>query len=241
MLLCSFCVVVSHTYIHFFDPRAASVFPAAFMIAATYAGCYHLLVVIYFIISIGAQGFITCGTMINPMDLSPNYASAISSLTNASGSLTGVVAPYVVGIMTPNVSSQLSHNHATRNAIINRHSFQFAVVAARMAPGVRDHRCRPNHADRDFHIHGHGQNASVELPRKGIAGQPNEKPESEPKGHHRNDSLRTLLSHISLPAHMSRPPPYGAIRSVFAFSSRMRRAQQQPKSIPKCHIFYLFE
>lgn len=74
------------------------------MVAAAYAGCHHLLVFAYFIVSIGAQGFITCGTIINPMDLSPNYAGAISSLTNAAGSVTGIAAPYAVGLMTPNVS-----------------------------------------------------------------------------------------------------------------------------------------
>lgn len=73
------------------------------MIAASYAGCDEILVVIFFVVSIGANGFITSGTMINPMDLSPNYASAISSLTNLFGSMTGIVAPNVVGIMTTNV------------------------------------------------------------------------------------------------------------------------------------------
>lgn len=82
----------------------ASVFPAAFMIAASYAGCNQVLVFVCFIVSIGAQGFITCGTVINPMDLSPNYAGAIASLTNAAGSMSGIAAPYVVGRMTPNVS-----------------------------------------------------------------------------------------------------------------------------------------
>lgn len=72
------------------------------MVAATYAGCNQLMVFAFFIVSIGAQGFITCGTIINPMDLSPNYASAISSLTNAAGSITGIAAPSIVGIMTPN-------------------------------------------------------------------------------------------------------------------------------------------
>lgn len=77
------------------------------MVAATYAGCHELLVFSFLIISIGAQGFITCGTMINPMDLSPNYAGAISSLSNAAGSLTGVAAPSVVGLMTTNVSTTI--------------------------------------------------------------------------------------------------------------------------------------
>lgn len=100
------------------------------MVAATYAGCNHLLVFAYFIVSIGAQGFITCGTMINPMDLSPNYAGAISSLSNAAGSLTGIAAPSIVGIMTPNVSSryQIKINFYSQRSINNLSTILFPIV-----------------------------------------------------------------------------------------------------------------
>lgn len=75
------------------------------MISASYAGCDHLLVIVFFIISVGARGFLTAGLYVNPMDLSPNYAAAIMSLANGIGALTGILAPYIVGVLTTNVSN----------------------------------------------------------------------------------------------------------------------------------------
>lgn len=72
--------------------------------SASYAGCNHTLVVVSFIISIGMRAFLTAGLFINPMDLSPNYSGALMSLVNGAGSITGIIAPYTVGLLTPNVS-----------------------------------------------------------------------------------------------------------------------------------------
>lgn len=78
--------------------------PAFFILAASYAGCNELLVVTLFMISIGAQGLMTVGTMLNPMDLSPVFASTLSGIMNCISTLTGIAAPYVVGVLTPNAS-----------------------------------------------------------------------------------------------------------------------------------------
>lgn len=73
------------------------------MVSASYAGCDEMLVITFFIISVGARGFLTAGLYVNPMDLSPNYAGALMSLANGTGALTGVLAPYIVGVLTPHV------------------------------------------------------------------------------------------------------------------------------------------
>lgn len=83
--------------------RTASVLPAAFIIAASYAACHHLLVVIFFTLSIGLHGFLSAGVSVNPIDLSPNYAGTIMSIGNGAGALTGILAPYSVGLLTPHV------------------------------------------------------------------------------------------------------------------------------------------
>lgn len=44
------------------------------------------------------------GMKVNPLDLSPNYAGSLMAVTNGIGALTGVAAPYLVGVMTPHVS-----------------------------------------------------------------------------------------------------------------------------------------
>lgn len=73
------------------------------MIAA-YVGCEPWLVGLFFTLSIGAQGMFVASSVIIPMDLSPNFAGAISALTNGISSTAGFVVPIVVGFLTPNVS-----------------------------------------------------------------------------------------------------------------------------------------
>jgi ACS family sodium-dependent inorganic phosphate cotransporter len=63
-----------------------------------------MLVVIFFTFSIGLNAFMPSGLLTNPMDLSPNYAGTIMSIGNAIGALCGIIAPFTVGLLTPNVS-----------------------------------------------------------------------------------------------------------------------------------------
>lgn len=92
-------------FVHFI---AASVLPAIFIMLASYAECAHVLVVISFTIAIGMHGFMTAGLNTNSMDLCPNYSSALMSVANGAASLTGILAPYTVGLLTPNVSALTS-------------------------------------------------------------------------------------------------------------------------------------
>lgn len=84
---------------------AAAIFPAIFIVLASYAGCNKLLVVIWFTLAMGFMGTFYPGMKVNPLDLSPNYAGSLMAVTNGIGALTGVAAPVFVGVMTPNVSS----------------------------------------------------------------------------------------------------------------------------------------
>lgn len=81
----------------------ASALPAVFIILASYAGCDHVLVIVFFIIAIGMHGFQTSGLNTNSMDLCPNYSGVLMSVANGAASITGILAPYTVGVMTPNV------------------------------------------------------------------------------------------------------------------------------------------
>lgn len=72
--------------------------------AASYAGCERGLVVALFTIAMGIMGTFYPGMKVNSLDLSPNYAGSLMALTNGIGAITGIVAPYVVGVMTPEVS-----------------------------------------------------------------------------------------------------------------------------------------
>lgn len=95
------------------SPISAAVFPAIFIVLASFAGCNKMLVVVYFTLAMGFMGTFYPGMKVNPLDLSPNYAGSLMAVTNGIGALTGVAAPTFVGWMTPNVSLlyiQLTNN-----------------------------------------------------------------------------------------------------------------------------------
>lgn len=45
------------------------------------------------------------GVAINALDLSPNYAGILMGIGGAVTSITGILVPYMVGVVTPHVSS----------------------------------------------------------------------------------------------------------------------------------------
>lgn len=78
------------------------VFPAIFIIAASYAGCDRTTVVVLFTIMMGFMGPFYPGLMVNGIDLSPNYTGAVAGIMALIGAAAGMAAPYVIGILTPN-------------------------------------------------------------------------------------------------------------------------------------------
>ncbi|CAD6999510.1 unnamed protein product [Ceratitis capitata] len=87
-----------------FSLSTAAFGPAIFIVAASYAGCDRLAVVILFTISMGLMGAFYAGMKLTPLDMSPNYAGTLMAITNGIGAITGVVSPSLVGLMTPNAS-----------------------------------------------------------------------------------------------------------------------------------------
>ncbi|XP_046750564.1 putative inorganic phosphate cotransporter [Diprion similis] len=75
---------------------------AVCLIAASYAGCDRLVVTILFTAGVGTMGPIFSSVMVNALDLSPNYSGTLMGITNGIASLVGIVAPYAVGVLTPN-------------------------------------------------------------------------------------------------------------------------------------------
>lgn len=95
---------------------------------------------------------------VNPLDLSPNYAGSLMAVTNGIGAITGVAAPYLVGVMTPHVSNSTissfdllvgrSKNIETKSTIF-LHFFPSTVIIGRMAIRILDIVCdfRCNNCD----------------------------------------------------------------------------------------------
>ncbi|XP_067000244.2 putative inorganic phosphate cotransporter isoform X2 [Anabrus simplex] len=80
----------------------ASIGPAVFIIAASYAGCDRTVVVVLFTIGMALMGTFYPGMKVNALDLSPNYAGTLMAIVNGIGAITGIITPYLVGVLTPN-------------------------------------------------------------------------------------------------------------------------------------------
>jgi MFS transporter, ACS family, solute carrier family 17 (sodium-dependent inorganic phosphate cotransporter), other len=62
------------------------------------------LVVTLFTLAMATMGGFYPGMKVNALDLSPNYAGTLMAITNGIGALTGILGPYLVGVLTPNTS-----------------------------------------------------------------------------------------------------------------------------------------
>lgn len=90
--------------------RSGAVFPAIFIMAASYAGYDKVPVIIWFTFTVAFLGNFYPGLKVNALDLTPNYAGSLMALTNGIGGFTGIAVPPFVGRMTPDVRS-LDKNH----------------------------------------------------------------------------------------------------------------------------------
>ncbi|CAG9094103.1 hypothetical protein JYU34_012843 [Plutella xylostella] len=79
----------------------ASVGPGICMILASYSGCDAQTVVILFTAAMGLMGAFYPGMKVNALDLSSNYAGTLMAIVNGIGAITGIIAPYLVGLLTP--------------------------------------------------------------------------------------------------------------------------------------------
>ena len=77
--------------------------PAVCILGASYAECDRITAVTCFVIGMGLNGAYIAGIKTNNFDLAPNYAGVMMALSNSICSSSGFIAPYVVGIFTPNV------------------------------------------------------------------------------------------------------------------------------------------
>lgn len=58
------------------------------------------LCVAFMTLSLGFNGACVITNLVNPHDLSPNYATSIIALTNAIGNTSGFITPLIVGQLT---------------------------------------------------------------------------------------------------------------------------------------------
>lgn len=83
---------------------SASVGPAIGILAASYSGCDKVMVASFFTLGMGLMGAFVPSLKVNALDLSPNYAGTLMALVAGIGAISGIITPYLVGLLTPNVS-----------------------------------------------------------------------------------------------------------------------------------------
>lgn len=79
--------------------------PGLGVMGASFVGCDKVLATAYFTLGMALMGFCYPSIRVNALDLSPNYSATIMALVNGFGCLSGMATPYVVGLLTPNVSN----------------------------------------------------------------------------------------------------------------------------------------
>lgn len=83
---------------------SASSVPAIFIILASYSGCNRAEAVGLFIASMAFMGGFYSSVKINAMDIAPNYAGTCSAFVNGIAAISGIITPYLIGLLTPDVS-----------------------------------------------------------------------------------------------------------------------------------------
>ncbi|XP_029176007.1 sialin-like [Nylanderia fulva] len=93
--------IISRTNVRKIGTTIASIGPGIFIIAASYAGYNNTLVVAMFTIGMALMGTFYPGMKVNGLDLSPNYSGTLMALVNGIGAFSGIITPYIVGVLAP--------------------------------------------------------------------------------------------------------------------------------------------
>ncbi|VVC45759.1 Sugar transporter, conserved site,Major facilitator superfamily domain,Major facilitator [Cinara cedri] len=94
--------LLSVTYIRKIYAIIGTVGPGLGVMCASFVGCNKFMASFCFTIGMALMGFCYSSIRINALDLSPNYSASIMALVNGVGCLSGMISPFVVGLLTPN-------------------------------------------------------------------------------------------------------------------------------------------
>lgn len=94
---------IQHLDFHF--KISAATGPGICIIVASYSGCDTTLAVVWFIAAMTLMGAYYSGMKINALDISPNYAGTTTAMVNGIAAISGIISPYLIGLLTPDVST----------------------------------------------------------------------------------------------------------------------------------------
>ncbi|OWR51221.1 sodium-dependent phosphate transporter [Danaus plexippus plexippus] len=103
-LLCDFCTKRKYHSIQ--NARKiyttiAATGPGICIILASYSGCDTTLAVFWFIAAMTLMGAYYSGMKINALDITPNYAGTTTAMVNGIAAISGIISPYLIGLLTP--------------------------------------------------------------------------------------------------------------------------------------------
>ncbi|KAJ6639863.1 Vesicular glutamate transporter 2.2, partial [Pseudolycoriella hygida] len=75
-----------------------------FLLLASYAGLEHAIAISFVLLAHTLMGAFFPSLRVNAIDLTPNYAGTLISITNGFGSLSGFAGAYSAGMLTPNAT-----------------------------------------------------------------------------------------------------------------------------------------
>ncbi|XP_072931562.1 putative inorganic phosphate cotransporter [Epargyreus clarus] len=104
-LLCDFCVKKKYHSIknaRKIYTTIAATGPGICIILASYSGCNTTLAVFWFIAAMTLMGAYYSGMKINALDITPNYAGTTTAMVNGIAAISGIITPYLIGLLTPN-------------------------------------------------------------------------------------------------------------------------------------------
>lgn len=70
------------------------------LLGLSYSGCHPTLAIVFMILAVVIHGAASSGILAASIDLSPNYASLIMSISNTVTATTGFISPLIVGYST---------------------------------------------------------------------------------------------------------------------------------------------
>jgi len=108
--------------------------PAALIIATGFVTCYSPYAgVAVLSLAVGSTGFQYAGWMANPLDIAPPFAGVLFGISNTAATVPGIIAPYVVGLLTTDVRITINLLFVFCNNIICR-----VTVTYRRASGKHE-------------------------------------------------------------------------------------------------------
>lgn len=81
--------------------------PSIFLVLLGYVGCNYYAAISLLTLAVGTDGLASAGFQVNHVDISPTHAGLLMGLSNTFGTIPGMISPYIVGLITSDVTGDV--------------------------------------------------------------------------------------------------------------------------------------